>query len=138
MIRLAAAAMSLMEPVEDGERGVIVNTASIAATEGLSGQAAYSASKGGVASMTLPLARELAGFGIRVVAVAPGMFETGMTSDIPDRTKAVLIKDIQFPRRLGHPAEFGEAVAGIVTNRMFNGCIIRLDAGLRMRDPDVA
>jgi NAD(P)-dependent dehydrogenase (short-subunit alcohol dehydrogenase family) len=136
MIRLAAAAIAKEEPGEDGERGVIVNTASIAAFDGQIGQAAYAASKGGVAALTLPIARELARSGIRVVTIAPGIFETPMMSKLtaafPQDVQDALAKSVPFPPRLGRPAEFAALVRHIVENTMLNGETIRLDGGLRM------
>jgi NAD(P)-dependent dehydrogenase (short-subunit alcohol dehydrogenase family) len=132
MMRLAAAQMSTAEPLADGERGVIVSTASIAAFDGQIGQAAYSASKGGVAALTLPVARELAQHGIRVVTIAPGLFMTPMVAALPDDVKAGLAAAIPFPRRLGAAEEYAALVAHIVDNRYLNGEVIRLDAALRM------
>lgn len=132
VIRLAAEKMAQNEPNADGERGVIINTASVAAFEGQVGQAAYSASKGGVVSMTLPIARELAAFGIRVVTVAPGIFDTPMFGSLPDNVREGLGKMVPFPSRLGRPEEFALLVEAIVANPMLNGTTIRLDGGLRM------
>ncbi len=132
MMRLAGLAIAANAAGEDGERGVIVNTASIAAYDGQIGQAAYAASKGGVASLTLPAARELARSGIRVVAVAPGVFETPMMQAMPEEVRASLGATVPFPPRLGHPQEFAALVCHIVENRMLNGEIIRLDGALRM------
>ncbi len=132
VLRLAAAAMMANPPGSDDERGVIVNTASVAAFEGQIGQAAYAASKGGVAAMTLPIARELAQFGIRVAAIAPGMFATAMMTPAPDEVRASLVAQTPFPRRPGDPAEFARLVCEIIENRMLNGCVIRIDGGLRM------
>ncbi len=132
MLRLAAAAMTANEPDEEGERGVIINTASVSVFEGQIGQAAYSASKGGVASMTLPAARELAKFGIRVVAIAPGVFETAMMQSAPPAVKQSLEEQCPFPPRLGRPAEFAAFARHIVENIMFNGAILRLDGAIRM------
>ncbi|MGO7241435.1 3-hydroxyacyl-CoA dehydrogenase [Rhizobium ruizarguesonis] len=132
MIRLAAAAIQTTEPDAEGERGVIVNTASAAAFDGQIGQAAYAASKGGVAAMTLPIARELARHGIRVVSIAPGIFETPMMADMPAEVQAALGKSVPFPPRLGRPAEFAGLVHHIFENNMLNGEVIRLDGGLRM------
>ncbi|MGO4115907.1 SDR family NAD(P)-dependent oxidoreductase [Rhizobium ruizarguesonis] len=132
MIRLAAAAIQTTEPDAEGERGVIVNTASVAAFDGQIGQAAYAASKGGVAAMTLPIARELARHGIRVVAIAPGIFETPMMADMPAEVQAALGKSVPFPPRLGRPAEFAGLVRHILENNMLNGEVIRLDGALRM------
>ncbi len=132
VIRLAAAAMSQGEPLAEGERGVIVNTASVAAFEGQIGQAAYSASKGGVVGMTLPIARELARFGIRVVTIAPGLFDTPMMAGLPEEARASLGQQVPFPPRLGRPAEFAALVRHIVENPMLNGSTIRLDGAIRM------
>ena len=132
MLRLAAAAMSKNEPNEVGERGVIINTASVAAFEGQIGQAAYSASKGGVASLTLPAARELARFGIRVVTIAPGVFETAMMQAAPDAVRQSLAEQAAFPPRFGRPAEFAQLVQQIIENPMLNGCVLRLDGAVRM------
>jgi|ERR1700733_7820500 NAD(P)-dependent dehydrogenase (short-subunit alcohol dehydrogenase family) len=132
MIRLAAEAIAKEIPGEDGERGVIVNTASIAAFDGQIGQAAYAASKGGVAAMTLPIARELARSGIRVVTIAPGVFETPMMAGFPEEVHKALAASVPFPARLGQPAEFAALVRHICENRMLNGEVIRLDGALRM------
>ncbi|WP_064684998.1 SDR family NAD(P)-dependent oxidoreductase [Rhizobium bangladeshense] len=132
MIRLAAAAIRNMEPDVEGERGVIINTASVAAFDGQIGQAAYAASKGGVAAMTLPIARELARHGIRVVSIAPGIFETPMMADMPAEVQEALGKSVPFPPRLGRPAEFAGLVRHIFENSMLNGEVIRLDGALRM------
>jgi NAD(P)-dependent dehydrogenase (short-subunit alcohol dehydrogenase family) len=132
MLRLAAAAMSTNEPNADGERGVIVNTASVAAFEGQIGQAAYAASKGGVASLTLPAARELSRFGIRVVAIAPGIFDTAMMAAAPDAVRNSLAEQAAFPPRFGRPEEFAQLVQQIIENPMLNGSVIRLDAAVRM------
>ncbi len=132
MIRLAAAAIAKEAPGADGERGVIVNTASIAAFDGQIGQAAYAASKGGVAALTLPIARELARSGIRVVTVAPGIFETPMMAAFPQEVQDALAKSAPFPQRLGRPAEFAALVRHIIENVMLNGETIRLDGALRM------
>jgi len=132
MIRLAAEAIAQTAPGEDGERGVIVNTASIAAFDGQIGQAAYAASKGGVAALTLPIARELARFGIRVVTIAPGIFETPMMAGFSHEVQEALGMSVPFPQRLGHPAEFAALVRHICENSMLNGEIIRLDGALRM------
>jgi NAD(P)-dependent dehydrogenase (short-subunit alcohol dehydrogenase family) len=132
MTRLAAEAIAREAASEDGERGVIVNTASIAAFDGQVGQAAYAASKGGVAALTLPLARELARIGIRVVTVAPGIFETPMMSGFPQEVQDALGKSVPFPQRLGRPAEFASLVRHICENTMLNGEVIRLDGALRM------
>jgi NAD(P)-dependent dehydrogenase (short-subunit alcohol dehydrogenase family) len=132
VIRLAAAAMRGNEPTEDGERGVIVNTASVAAYEGQIGQAAYSASKGGVVSMTLPIARELAGSGIRVITIAPGIFDTPMMAGLPEEARESLGKQVPFPSRLGRPDEYAALVHHIIENEMLNGEVIRLDGAMRM------
>ena len=132
MIRLAAAAIEKQEPGADGERGIIVSTASVAAFDGQIGQAAYAASKGGVAAMTLPIARELARFGIRVVTIAPGIFQTPMMAGMPQEVQASLGRSVPFPPRLGKPAEFAALVRHICENVMLNGEIIRLDGALRM------
>jgi NAD(P)-dependent dehydrogenase (short-subunit alcohol dehydrogenase family) len=132
MIRLAAEVIAKEAPREDGERGVIVNTASIAAFDGQIGQAAYAASKGGVAALTLPVARELARFGIRVVTIAPGIFETPMMAGFSPEVQDALGKSVPFPQRLGHPAEFAALVRHICENGMLNGEVIRLDGALRM------
>ena len=132
MIRLAAAAIAKEEPDMEGERGVIVNTASVAAFDGQVGQAAYAASKGGVAAMTLPIARELARSGIRVVAIAPGIFETPMMAGMPQEVQDSLSKSVPFPQRFGRPVEFAALVRHICENVMLNGEVIRLDGALRM------
>lgn len=132
VIRLAAQLMSRQEPNEDGERGVLINTASIAAFDGQIGQAGYAASKAGIAGMTLPVARELARFGIRVVTIAPGLFETPLMAGLPEEAQASLGKSVPFPARLGRPAEFAQLVQSIVENPMLNGETIRLDGALRM------
>jgi len=131
-IRLAAPVMMENEPNEAGERGVIVNTASVAAFDGQIGQAAYSASKGGVASMTLPVAREMAEHGIRVVAIAPGLFETPMFAGLPERARDSLGKQVPFPSRLGRPEEYAALVRHIIENPMLNGEVIRLDGAIRL------
>lgn len=132
VIRLVAAAMSTNAPQQDGERGVIVNTSSVAAYEGQIGQAAYSASKAAVAGMTLPLARELAQHGIRAVAIAPGVFETAMMGAVDDALRASLSAQTPFPARLGQPDEFALLVCHVLENRMLNGCVLRLDGAMRM------
>ncbi|MCQ4628610.1 3-hydroxyacyl-CoA dehydrogenase [Shinella sp. CPCC 100929] len=132
MVRLAAAVMAEEEPDGFGERGVIVNTASIAAFDGQIGQAAYAASKGGVAAMTLPVARELARFGIRVVTIAPGIFETPMMAGMSQDVQDTLAASVPFPPRLGRPAEYAALVKHICENTMLNGEVIRLDGALRM------
>jgi NAD(P)-dependent dehydrogenase (short-subunit alcohol dehydrogenase family) len=131
-IRLAAARMVDNPPNEEGERGVIVNTASVAAFEGQIGQAAYSASKGGVVAMTLPIARDLASFGIRVVTIAPGTFDTPMLARASQEVRESLAKQVPFPSRLGRPAEFAALVAHVLENPMLNGETIRLDGAIRM------
>ena len=132
MIRLAAEAMSKGEANAAGERGVIVSTASVAAYDGQIGQAAYAASKGGVVGMTLPIARELARFGIRVMTIAPGIFETPMLLGMPQEVQDALGKMVPFPSRLGKPAEYAALVKHIVENEMLNGEVIRLDGAIRM------
>src|SRR5271165_6417770 len=131
-IRLAAAQMAKNEPNADGERGVIVNTASIAAYDGQIGQAAYSASKGGVVGLTLPVARDLSSVGIRVCTIAPGIFETPMLAGLPELARKALADTIPFPRRLGQPLEYAALARHIVENPMLNGETIRLDGALRM------
>ena len=132
LTRLAAEAMAGNQPLADGERGVIVNTASVAAFDGQIGQAAYSASKAGVAGMTLPVARELARVGIRVLAIAPGIFDTPMLAAMPDQVRASLAAQIPFPSRLGRPDEYAALVRHLLENRMLNGETIRLDGAIRM------
>ena len=132
VLRLTAAAMAEHEPV-DGDRGVIVNTASIAAYDGQIGQAAYSASKGGVASLTLPVARDLARHQIRVVTIAPGTFDTPMLAGLPEDARDALAEDIPHPHRLGQPAEYALLVRQIVEQPYLNGEVVRLDGGLRMK-----
>jgi NAD(P)-dependent dehydrogenase (short-subunit alcohol dehydrogenase family) len=132
VIRLAAAAMQENEPSEEGERGVIVNTASVAAYDGQIGQAAYAASKGGVVSLTLPVARELADSGIRVAAIAPGIFETPMMAALPEKARESLSEQTPFPPRLGRPEEYAALVQHIIENAMLNGEVIRLDGAIRM------
>ena len=131
-IRLAAADMQGLEPLEDGERGVIVNTASVAAFDGQIGQPAYAASNGGIVALTLPLAREFASFGIRVITVAPGIFSTPMLHGLPDEVKESLAKSVPFPQRLGVPEDYAALAVHIVENRMLNGDVIRLDGAIRM------
>lgn len=133
MIRLAATAMSQGEPNGEGERGVIVNTASVAAFDGQMGQAAYAASKGGVASLTLPVARDLSRSGIRVMTIAPGIFETPMMLAMPAEVQASLGQMVPFPPRLGKPSEYAMLVEQIVRNPMLNGEVIRLDGAIRMQ-----
>jgi 3-hydroxyacyl-CoA dehydrogenase / 3-hydroxy-2-methylbutyryl-CoA dehydrogenase len=132
VLRLAASAMAANEPDAGGERGVCVNTASIAAFDGQIGQVAYSASKGGIVGMTLPAARDLAGRGVRVMTIAPGTFDTPLLAALPEETRAELGSQIPFPNRLGDPAEFAALVVQIVENPMLNGETIRLDGALRM------
>lgn len=132
VLRLAAAAMASAVPLDDDERGVCINTASIAAFDGQVGQIAYSASKAGVVGMTLPAARDLARLGVRVNTIAPGTFETPMLAGLPDEARETLVSQTVFPRRLGQADEFADLVASIVTNRMLNGEVIRLDGALRM------
>jgi 3-hydroxyacyl-CoA dehydrogenase/3-hydroxy-2-methylbutyryl-CoA dehydrogenase len=131
-IRLAAAHMAQNAPGADGERGVVINTASVAAFDGQIGQAAYSASKGGIVGMTLPIARDLAEQGIRVVTIAPGIFETPLLGTLPDTVRASLAKQVPFPSRLGQPDEYAALACHIVTNVMLNGETIRLDGAIRM------
>lgn len=131
-IRLAAAVMSQNQPEETGERGVVVNTASIAAFDGQIGQAAYAASKGGIVSMTLPLAREFARVGIRVMTIAPGIMETPMLAQLPQAALDSLAAQVPFPARLGQPEEFADLVHHIFTNPYLNGEVIRMDGAIRM------
>ncbi len=131
-IRLAAAAIAVAEPVDDGERGVIVNTASVAAYDGQIGQAAYAASKGGIVGMTLPIARELARLGIRVMTVAPGIFDTPLMAGLPEAARESLGRQVPFPPRFGRPAEYAALVQHIIENPMLNGEVIRLDGAIRM------
>jgi NAD(P)-dependent dehydrogenase (short-subunit alcohol dehydrogenase family) len=132
VIRLAAAAMSSNTPSDGGERGVIINTASVAAFDGQIGQAAYSASKGGVVGMTLPIARELARYGIRVMTIAPGIFDTPLMAGLPQAARESLEQQVPFPSRLGKPAEYAALVRHIIENEMLNGEVIRLDGAIRM------
>lgn len=133
-LRLVADAMSKLDPVnEDGERGIIINTASIAAWEGQIGQAAYSASKGGIVGMTLPAARELAKFGIRVMAIAPGAVSTPMIGEVTDELQKSLAAGIPFPPRMANPDEFAKLVAHIIDNQYLNGTVIRLDGAARLQ-----
>ncbi len=132
MIRLAAAEIVKLEPLIDGERGVIVNTASVAAFDGQVGQEAYAASKGGVVALTLPLARDLAQFGVRVCTIAPGLFLTPLMAELPQAVQESLAASIPFPKRLGKPEEFAQLCAAIVENMSLNGEVIRLDGALRM------
>jgi NAD(P)-dependent dehydrogenase (short-subunit alcohol dehydrogenase family) len=132
MIRLAAAEIVKLDPLEDGERGVMVCTASVAAFDGQVGQEAYAASKGGLVSLTLPLARDLAQFGVRVVTIAPGLFLTPLMAELPQPVQESLAASIPFPKRLGKPAEFAQLAASIIENMALNGEVIRLDGALRM------
>ena len=132
VIRLAAEAMVSSGPTESGERGVIVNTASVAAFDGQIGQVAYAASKGGVVALTLPVARELAGSGIRVMTIAPGIFDTPMMAGLPEAARDSLGKQVPFPSRLGKPEEYADLVKHIIENEMLNGEVIRLDGSIRM------
>ncbi|MEM7251248.1 MAG: SDR family NAD(P)-dependent oxidoreductase [Pseudomonadota bacterium] len=132
-LRLAAADMTALEPLgEAGERGVIINTASVAAYEGQIGQAAYSSSKGGVVGLTLPAAREFARFGVRVVTIAPGLFETPMMAGLPDEARKSLASAVPFPSRLGQPDEYAKLVMHILDNALLNGEVIRLDGAIRL------
>ncbi|WP_423065166.1 SDR family NAD(P)-dependent oxidoreductase [Devosia sp. CN2-171] len=133
MIRLVAAEMSVAAPGPNGGRGVIIATASVAAFEGQIGQAAYAASKGGIAALTLPVARELARFGIRVLTIAPGLFKTPLLAELPEETQAALASAIPYPSRLGEPAEFAQLVIAMIENDYLNGEIVRLDGALRMQ-----
>ena len=132
MLRLVTADMSKLEPLSNGERGVVISTASIAAYDGQIGQAAYSASKGGIVAMTLPIAREFAQFGIRVLAIAPGLFLTPLLASLPQEAQDSLAAAIPFPRRLGDPSEFASLVMQMIDNPYLNGEVVRLDASLRM------
>lgn len=132
VIRLAAAVMVAAEPNEAGERGVIINTASVAAFDGQMGQVAYSASKGGVVGMTLPVARDLARSGIRVMTIAPGIFETPMLAGLPEKARISLAEQVPFPSRLGRPDEYAALAQHIIENEMLNGEVIRLDGAIRM------
>ena len=132
VLRLAAVAMGNNEPNADGECGVIINTASVAAFDGQMGQAAYSASKGGVVGMTLPIARDLARMGIRINTIAPGIFNTPLMNGAPDSVKNPLIEMVQFPKRLGHPEDFASLTKHIVENSYLNGETIRIDGSIRM------
>ncbi|MGG1674345.1 3-hydroxyacyl-CoA dehydrogenase [Neobacillus sp. NRS-1170] len=133
VIRLTAEKMTANQPNDTGERGVIINTASVAAFEGQMGQAAYSASKGGIVGMTLPIARDLAEYGIRVLTIAPGLFETPLLGGAPENVKAALGAMVPFPQRLGQPSEYAQLVQAIIENPMLNGEVIRLDGALRMQ-----
>lgn len=133
VIRLAAAVMSENQPDQEGERGVIINTASVAAFDGQIGQAAYSASKGGIVGMTLPIAREFARVGIRVMTIAPGLFDTPLLGALPEPARISLGQQVPFPSRLGRPAEYAALAKHIIENVMLNGEVIRLDGGIRMQ-----
>ena len=133
VIRLAAARMAQNAPNPDGERGVIVNTASVAAFDGQIGQAAYSASKGGIVGMTLPIARDLAEVGIRVCTIAPGLFDTPLMGMLPEPARLSLAKQVPFPSRLGRPAEYAALACHVIENAMLNGETIRLDGAIRMQ-----
>lgn len=132
VLRLAADALRETEPTEAGERGVIINTASVAAYEGQIGQVAYSASKGGVVGLTLPAARELARYGIRVVTIAPGIFDTPMLAGLPEKARESLGQQVPFPSRLGRPEEYAALAQHVIENPMLNGEVVRLDGALRM------
>ena len=132
VLRLSAARIAKLDPLADNERGVMLMTASVAAFDGQVGQQAYSASKGGIVGMTLPLARDLAQFGIRVVTLAPGLFATPLMKELPEDVQASLAASIPFPKRLGHPEEFASLAVHVVTNTHLNGEVIRLDGALRM------
>ena len=132
VIRLSAGMMGQNEPNKDGQRGVIINTASVAAFDGQIGQAAYSASKAAVVGMTLPIARDLSTHGIRICTIAPGLFNTPMLQALPDKVRAFLAKTIPFPQRLGEPSEYAQLVESIVDNPLLNGEVIRIDGALRM------
>ena len=132
-IRLAAAEMAKEAPGEHGERGVVINTASVAAFDGQIGQAAYSASKGGIVGLTLPVARDLAELGIRVMTIAPGIFETPLLGTLPEPVRASLAKQVPFPQRLGQPDEYAALALHIIENQMLNGETIRLDGAIRMQ-----
>ncbi|XP_065186239.1 3-hydroxyacyl-CoA dehydrogenase type-2-like [Sycon ciliatum] len=133
VIRLVATEMAQGDADEDGQRGVVVNTASVAAYDGQKGQAAYSASKGAIVGMTLPIARDLSDVGIRVCTIAPGLFRTPLLAGLPEKVQTVLAETTPFPKRLGHPAEYAQLVQSIVENRMLNGEVIRLDGAIRMQ-----
>src|SRR5580704_1886735 len=132
MIRLATTEMSKLEPLAGGERGVVISTASVAAYDGQIGQSAYSASKGGIVGMTLPIARELAQFGIRVLTIAPGLFLTPLLANLPQEAQDLLAAAIPFPRRLGQPDEYASLALHMIDNPYLNGEVVRLDASLRM------
>jgi len=132
VLRLAAAAMSTTEPDDEGERGVIVNTASIAAYDGQIGQIAYAASKGGIVGMTLPAARDLASVGVRVCTIAPGLVDTPLLAGLPEEARTALAAGIPFPKRLGRPADFAQLALSIIEHTYLNGEVIRMDGALRM------
>jgi len=132
VIRLAAAVVTENEPNSNGERGVVINTASVAAYDGQIGQAAYSASKGGIVGMTLPIAREFSRFGIRVMTIAPGIFDTPMLAALPEKARESLGQQVPFPSRLGQPSEYARLAQHIIENPMLNGEVIRLDGAIRM------
>ena len=132
VIRLAAAVMAQNTPLETGERGVIINTASIAAFDGQIGQPAYAASKGGIVALTLPVAREFAAIGIRCVTIAPGIFDTPLLAALPEAARVSLGQQVPFPSRLGRPAEYAALARHIIENEMINGEVIRIDGSLRM------
>ena len=134
VIRLSAPAIAAAPALEDGERGVVLNTASVAAFDGQIGQAAYSASKGGIVAMTLPIARELARFGIRVMTIAPGIFDTPLLAKLPEPARLSLGQQVPFPKRLGRSEEFASLARHIIENPMLNGEVIRLDGAIRMAD----
>lgn len=133
VIRLSAGLMGQNEPNQDGQRGVIINTASVAAFDGQIGQAAYAASKAAVVGMTLPIARDLSTQGIRIMTIAPGLFDTPLLQKLPDKVREFLAKTIPFPQRLGHPDEYAQLVESIVDNPLLNGEVIRIDGALRMQ-----
>ncbi|XP_005859153.1 PREDICTED: 3-hydroxyacyl-CoA dehydrogenase type-2-like [Myotis brandtii] len=133
VIRLVAGEMGQNEPDQEGQRGIIINTASVAAYEGQVGQAAYSASKGGIVGMTLPIARDLAPMGIRVITIAPGLFGTPLLTSLPEKVRNFLASQVPFPSRLGHPAEYAHLVQSIIENPFINGEVIRLDGAIRMQ-----
>lgn len=133
VIRLVAGEMGQNEPDQGGQRGVIINTASVAAFEGQVGQAAYSASKGGIVGMTLPIARDLAPVGIRVMTIAPGLFGTPLLTSLPEKVRNFLASQVPFPNRLGDPAEYAHLVQAIIENPFINGEVIRLDGAIRMQ-----
>ena len=133
VIRLAVGLMGKNEPNEDGQRGVVINTASVAAFDGQMGQAAYAASKGAIVGMTLPIARDLSSQGIRVCTIAPGLFKTPLLESLPEKVQNFLAKTVPFPQRLGKPDEFAMMVESIIINPMMNGEVIRVDGAIRMQ-----